>query len=218
MTDAKPPRFRFPLSRLLAWHLLAALVIGGVSLLVMSLHGARIASKMTDCRCMKEIIVYLSMYVTRYGNDRDYPPPTPPTVPPPAPVTIAAGPNGGFWSHFWCTPSAQNSVLYRERAMAGGHNFRCPVYGSRSTPTVMDYSGPNFADPAFPGGILSDRVKGNAFIYGDLCLPGDENHGRGVEFNALSFDGTSRRIQPRSPDETQYYAQTNAYSGGVRSR
>ncbi len=89
------------------------------------------------------------------------------------------------------------------------HVYQCQVYRSRrggpsSSLVSLDYSGPDLANAtAYPGHRLSEQVKADTCIAGDLAqAPEEANHGvvdPENDFNALHSDGSVGWISPGSP-------------------
>lgn len=222
--EAKRLPMQFSLARLLAAVMVIAVCMGLCSFLVAALSDARTRSKVTSCKSnMKQLGLYLQTYVSRYGGDQYYP-----TLPPPAllaGVAIPGGTNGAFWSQLWLLPTPSRSVSRRP-----GDNglYKCKVPGGPLTAMRLDYSGPNLANSlVFPGRKLSDRVLADAYIAGDLLIPGDCNHGNDAtgpnyDYNGLRYDGSVQNIDPSrtapGSEQFKYLSSTDAATTGVRTR
>lgn len=215
---AKLKPWQISLRGVLAFVLVASAIIALAAFGVASREEAYFRKSSIDCKNnLKQLGVYLSLYVQRYGGGTEWP-----GCEVPAGGVgggFAAGPNGAFWSHLWRLPAGAISRRPGEDAL-----FQCTVRRRRLraaiTPSALDYAGPALERVEdFPGGRLSDRVAAQTFIGGDLCLPGDPNHagtrvsGRGFPSNALRFDGSVKEVQPGSPETATYERQTNALTG-----
>jgi len=206
-------------------ELLVVIAIIGVlaALLLPALASARKSSKKADCKNnLKQLGLYLNQYVSRYGGDKSYP-----TTAAPAGAAgggAPAGANGGFWSHMWRVPAGApladgaNSRAVCKRP--GEDNlYVCKVRGSSTTSASLDYAGPLLtAATIYPGGVMSERVRADRYIGGDLILGTDPNHG-GVtsmpddDFNGLLFDGSVRAIVPFSAEQTGPGKYTSSTTG-----
>lgn len=185
-------------------------------------------NSLRDCKNnLKQLGIYLTLYVSRYGSDRYYPTTAAPGG---SGAAVPAGPNGAFWSHLYRLPQAKNAVSLRP---GDDGLYFCPCGAAKKSETALEYTAPKFdakwsrtqAD-VFPNRQLSEAVRADAMISGDLIGPPDvPNHGREagkygekpgvpeVEWNALFFDGHAETIVPGSEKHTLYAEQTT----GVRS-
>ncbi|GEM_PF-2900100 len=118
------------------------LIVGGVLflgvcavavMLLPALSKARVSAKKRDCtNNLRQLATYTIMYVSRYGNDRHYPP--------------AAG--EGFFNTLRNTPSATQAI-----ARGNDGLFVCKVYGTSPSPRALDYREPG---SGFPHQRVSD--------------------------------------------------------------
>ncbi|MBI3273363.1 MAG: hypothetical protein HYZ53_30545 [Planctomycetes bacterium] len=178
------------------------------------------ASSLHCCSNLMNLGNYLTLYVSRYGSDHDYPG-TAFVGGSGAPVP--AGPNGVFWAHLYRVPNQTNAVSQRP---GDDGLYVCMEMPTR---TGLAYSAPQFAAtwssgaPVFPGGRLSDATRGDACIGGDVAdgpasLP--THHwatppaNGGKRWSCLSFDGHHEHIQPGTEAAARYQSQTT----GARTR
>jgi len=204
----EPARARIAHARALPGGCLECLVVLGMlgilaALLLPAQVDARKRSKVTDCKSnLKQLGLYLSTYVSRYGGDVLYPTDAEPVGIPTSPAAVPATRGARFWAHLYCDPSGANAVWMRpgEDGIA-----KCKVYGGNITATCFDYSGPDLRSPAFPGGKLSDRTPSDVYISGDLlgseiahesANHGSDEDGPNYDFNGLRFDGSVQTIAP----------------------
>ncbi len=205
----EPARARIAHARALPGGCLECLVVLGMlgilaALLLPAQVDARKRSKVTDCKSnLKQLGLYLSTYVSRYGGDVLYPTDAAPLGIPTSPAAVPATRGARFWAHLYCNPSGANAVWMRpgEDGLA-----KCKVYGGNVTATCFDWCGPDFRClSAFPGGKLSDRTPANVYISGDLlgseiahesANHGSDENGPNYDFNGLRFDGSVQTIAP----------------------
>ncbi|MBI3271186.1 MAG: type II secretion system protein [Planctomycetes bacterium] len=215
-------------TRLSLVEVMVAICFLGILALVapVLLQGTRPHRHHSDCKNnLKQLSNYLTLYVSRYGGDRHYP------------TTVAvggsgapvpAGLNGAFWSWLYRIPNAMNAVSQRP---GDDGLYVCKMSSTVPTPTALEYTAPNFgakwpptpqgtpAQPVFPGGKLSEAVRGDAMIGGDLIGPPDlPNHSGqpGVpddDWNILFFDGHVEAVVPDSVKHSLYSTMTT----GVRT-
>ncbi|MBI3272384.1 MAG: hypothetical protein HYZ53_25555 [Planctomycetes bacterium] len=172
----------------------------------------------------------ITLYVSRYGSGRQYP----------GNVSVGgsgapvpSGPNGIFWAHLYRVPNHFEAVSQRP---GNDGLYACtPVDSHAFSTTTLDYSAPNFSAtwttsgtngsgaPVFPGGCLSEAVRGDAFIFGDLPdAPGGTPTHKWASrlaihtecWRGMYFDGHRGTPEPGSPRAQQYVSQTT----GVRTR
>lgn len=214
-------------------HLLLVTTVLAVltAIFVPPLMAARKQSAKSSCsNSLKQLANYLTLYVSRYGGDRDYP------------ITVSlygsgvpvpAGSNGAFWSWLYRVPEQERAVSKRP-GDCGLYVCRVRQYEHRSwaKPTSLDYTGPNLGATwppnsgdlsgraIYPGGILSEAVRGDVMIAGDIIGPPDvPNHGGAPgapndDWKGLCFDGHVESVVPHS-EKAALYALTTA---GVRTR
>lgn len=209
-------------------ELLVVIAIIGVlaALLLPALAAARKQSKKSDCKNnLKQMANYLTLYVSRYGGDRNYP------------ITVlangigggasSASLNGTFWGWLWRMPSQANAISKRP---GDDGIYVCKVTGNMPTSTALEYTCPSFnqtwpvgvSAPMFPNSVLSEAVRGDTPIGGDV-LQGAAgtapNHGGTAannpndDWNALMFDGHVETVVPFSEKHTVY----NFATTGVRT-
>ncbi|MBI5368989.1 MAG: type II secretion system protein [Planctomycetes bacterium] len=209
--------------------LIELLIVMGIigilaSLLAPAYVSARRESRMTDCQNnMRQLGTLLATYVSRYGEDRAYPSNGPMpggafgTGPPAGPT-----PNGIFWAFLWRVPAQDRAVSFRSGAAGGAQDvgdnrlFACPVLGTpQLSSTIIEYTCPRLAavwrapfgsGAVFPNGRLSDVVRPDTFIGGDIIQgpfpPGTTgNHGGGSltpqnPFSGLVMDGHVETVSP----------------------
>ncbi|MBI5287562.1 MAG: hypothetical protein HY873_01180 [Chloroflexi bacterium] len=194
-------------------------------------------SHKSDCKNnLKQLGNYLTLYVSRYGGDRDYPIDTAIGG---SGAPVPSGSNGAFWSWLYRIPSQTTAVSQRP---GDDSLFICKQTGTQPTTTALEYTGPRFdavwpagaggsgsgsvggagpepGSPIFPGGRLGAAVRGEAPIAGDLLGPPDRpNHGGSPgapddDWCALFFDGHVETIVPGSAKHTLYVTATT----GVRT-
>lgn len=230
MTDGTPgQRVKAAGSRVAIWVIVTAvagigcLMVAGIlaALMLPALAAARKQSKKSDCRNnLKQLANYVVLYVSRYGGDRDYP--TTVTIGGSGAPVPAARPNGPFWAWLYRNPSATQAVARRPGDDA---IFVCKVTGNQPTVTALEYTCPRFDGkwpeppnaPIFPRGQLSEAVRGDAPIAGDLVFSDDSpiqpNHGGqpnapNDDWNVLCFDGHVEAVVPGSAKAAIYKAAT----------
>ncbi|MBI5369152.1 MAG: hypothetical protein HZA54_19100 [Planctomycetes bacterium] len=219
--DLRP---QFSLADLLIGLLVLTTLVG---LTVPAYFSARKQSLKSDCKGnLKQLGNYLTLYVSRYGSDWNYPSTSPPGG---SGAPVPAGPNGAFWSHLYRLPNQTNACSQRP----GDCSFYiCDVHlGKIGTPTALEYTAPIFAAtwpsglgadsgrPIYPGGKLSEATRGDAPVGGDLIGPTDvPNHGGrpgapNDDWNMMCFDGHVESVVPGSVKHILYVTAT----AGVRT-
>lgn len=202
--------------------LFVVLVCCAVALLSVSQPSLRRASLKAGCRSnLQQLGNYLTLYVNRYGNDLDYPSTS---VIAGTGAPIPEGPNGRFWSVLYRVPSQSTAVSQRP---GDDSIYVCRVFhlGRDMRTTTLEYTGPAFSavwpegsgsrqEPMYPGGRLSDAVRGDVMIGGDVVGPPDSpNHGGqpgrpADDWEALGFDGQILTIHPGTKGQSIYAAAT----------
>ncbi|MBI3272330.1 MAG: hypothetical protein HYZ53_25285 [Planctomycetes bacterium] len=222
----EPETFQFRLRTLL---LVVVSLCCTVAMLINFLAVAHKQSLKSNCKGnLKNLGNYITLYASRYGSDRDFPGPF---VLMGSGAPTPAGGNGVFWSTLYRVPNQTNAVSQRPGDCG---IYVCKVRKTQPTTTALEYTCPNFgavwpagnSSPAgkpmlaFPGGLLSDAVRGDTPIGGDLIGPSDTpNHG-GLpgaptdDWNCLFFDGHVDMVLPGSLKHTLYALMTT----GVRTR
>ncbi|MBI5368988.1 MAG: type II secretion system protein [Planctomycetes bacterium] len=200
-------------------ELLVVIAIIGVlaALLLPALASARKQSKKSDCKNnLKQLGNYLTLYVSRYGSDRNYPF-TSGLV---GTGASSAGSNGTFWGWLWRVPNQTNAVSQRP---GDDSLYVCKVTATQPTTSALEYSCPRFAagwptgmgtGAIYPNGRFSEACRGDAPVGGDVSNNGViPNHGgvAGVpsdDWNMLCFDGHVESVVPLSLKHTLYTSAT----------
>lgn len=193
------------------------------AILVTSRYRVWRMSRITECRCnLAQLGNYLMLYSSQYGNQGVYP----------TDVDLKKGAdarpaNVAFWSPLWEVPDRQRAVAPRP---GGDELFVCPLARIPVSPTALTYTSPQFAakwpaghapavgEPIFPGGRLSDAVRRDVLISGDVIGPPDRpNHGGmpgqpSEPVSALTWAGERVLLEPGSERLKLYQRMT---TGGL---
>ncbi len=162
-------------------ELLVVIAIIGVlaALLLPALAAARKSAKKRDCtNNLRQIGTYVVMYVSKFGQDRSYPPAT----------------GVGFFNTLRNTPSAAVAI-----ARGSDGLFVCKVYGTAASPTAVDYLGPGAAMGG--GSPISDGRTQPQWPIGRDRTNNHDVNGQD-DMNVLFFAGSVSSTNPGSPEWT----------------
>lgn len=104
-------------------------VVAMIAILAMMLPCAtpsrRLEAKKRDClNNLRQLGVYVAVYVSKYGSDREYPP----------------APGCGFLDTLRRVPDERTALASAQHGL-----FVCKVYGSAPGPNTLDYRQPNWS-------------------------------------------------------------------------
>jgi prepilin-type N-terminal cleavage/methylation domain-containing protein len=154
--------------------LLVILIISILAALFVSTHLAREEwGNRAACKGnLRQMYTGMVLYVSAYGKNKFYPPHVSDAF-----LNCLRG---------RCGPHPGAPAPWVQRAPLPGHDdlFVCPSTGHLSSPTALDYAGPNVTGLNTP--YLTDDVPPDRIIAGDRSIKNHKNDGG----NVLRFDGS----------------------------